>query len=268
MTRKPSLILLLALLLASAAAHAHKRWLLPTDFTLSETETVTVDFSASNNLFYVDKPMPLAGVSILAPGGEKIAPVNTAEGKRRSSFDLEIVEEGTYRIYDRGEPVYFSSYLLPGDTQPTRARGTLAQLKADVPAAAIEVQFVESSALIETYITLGAETAPPRLTQQGLEMTPVSHPNALYSDEPAQFQFTLDGEPAVGLTVLATPEGTRYRDNQSEIRQVTDHQGVVAIGWSGPGRYLLEATVEKQASAGDIAVRYYNYFLTLEVLAP
>lgn len=97
-------------------------------------------------------------------------------------------------------------------------------------------------------------------------MEPLSHPHSLYSDEPARFRFMLDGEPVVGMNVVATPEGTRYWDNQMEIIRVTDNRGVVTIEWSSPGRYLLEALVEKQQSGGDIAMRFYNYLLTLEVL--
>ena len=62
-------LLFIAGLAWSHTGHAHKRWLLPTDFSLSDAETVTVDFSASNNIFYVDKPMPLDGLRALAPSG-------------------------------------------------------------------------------------------------------------------------------------------------------------------------------------------------------
>ena len=46
---------LLALLMFSPLTSAHKRWFMPTDFVLSEAETVTVDFTASNNIFFVDR---------------------------------------------------------------------------------------------------------------------------------------------------------------------------------------------------------------------
>jgi len=269
MNLTPILFLFLALLLSSAGAQAHKRWLLPTDFALSEEETVTVDFSASNNLFYVDMPMPLAGVVILSPGGQFVAPTNPAQGQRRSSFDIEIVEEGTYRVYDHGQPMYFSSYLLPGEKKPVRARGPLAKLKADVPPEATEVEFAQSTALIETYVTLGAVSQPAALERnQGLAMEPLDHPNALYRDESARFRFTLNSEPLAGLAVTVTPEGTRYRDNQAGQAYSTDTAGEVEVEWPVAGRYLIEALLEQPEQSGEIAMRYYNYFLTVEVMAP
>ncbi|GAB5452003.1 MAG: DUF4198 domain-containing protein [Halioglobus sp.] len=269
MKRTPMLLLVAALLHGSGAAQAHKRWLLPTDFSLSEAETVTVDFSASNNLFYVDKPMPLDGITIVTPGGESRAPLNPVQGSRRSSFDVEIGQQGTYRIVASGQPVYFSSYRLPGQTEKLHARGPLEKLRAELPAQALELQFARSTALIETYITLGAETTPvgPQ-RQQGLAMQPLSHPNSLYSDEVARFRFTLDGEPIAGMKVVATPEGTRYRDRQLDVSEVTDERGEVGFHWGTAGRYLLEAMAETPQSRGDIAVQYYNYFVTVEVLAP
>ena len=132
-------LLLLAALLLSSASHAHKRWLLPTDFALSDAETVTVDFTASNNIFYVDKGMPLEIVTVTGPQGEDIPLANATQGDRRSSFDIPVDVPGTYRIAAGGPPMYFVSYQLPGQAELQHARGSLQQLKAGVPAAATEV---------------------------------------------------------------------------------------------------------------------------------
>lgn len=255
--------------LASFDAQAHKRWLLPTDFSLSDAETITVDFTASNNIFHVDKPMPLAGVKILSPNGESVSQQSPLEGPRRSSFDVPIKVNGTYRIYDRGRPVYFSSYKLPSETKPVMARGPLQKLKAEIPPEATEVKFAESVALIETYVTLGGDTPPaPLANTQGLIMEPLTHPANLYSDEPAEFRFKLDGSPVENLAVVVTPEGTRYRDDQAEQSYTTNDSGSVSVNWPSPGRYLVEASMEQSNNDGEIALRYLNYFLTVEVLAP
>ncbi len=263
----PALTLLLVL--SSPATLAHKRWLLPTDFTLSDAETVTVDFSASNNIFYVDMPMPLAMVSVLTPTGKNAPIGNPQEGPRRSSFDLEVREPGTYRVSASGPPMYFVSYRLAGQSEPQRGRGDLTTLKAELPAGATEVQFAESHGLIETFVTLDEPGAPAATGDvSGLRMVLAdSHPNALYTDEDARFAFTLDGEPAAQLTVTVQSDGSRYRDNQGLSEYVTDAQGVVEISWPTAGRYLLEAALEQDLE-GEIAKRYYVYFLTLDVLSP
>jgi hypothetical protein len=257
-------------MLFSPLTLAHKRWFMPTDFVLSDPETVTVDFTASNNIFYVDTGMPLAGVSAIAPDGTALPLLRPQEGVRRSSFDIEVMEPGTHRISVAGPPMYFVSYRLPGTTEPQRGRGTLARLKTDLPAQATEVVFAESHSMIETFLTLGTETAPAATADSaGLRMVlKDTHPNALYTDEPARFAFTLDGEPLPGLAVSVQPEGSRYRDEQELREYVTDEAGAVEISWPVAGRYLLEAGLEQDLSEGEIRHRYYNYFLTLEVLAP
>ena len=90
MTYSRTAALFLTTALLSTTGHAHKRWFMPTDFTLSDAETVTVDFTASNNIFYVDKGMPLAIVSVSNPDGAQVPLANPAEGVRRSSFDVEV----------------------------------------------------------------------------------------------------------------------------------------------------------------------------------
>jgi hypothetical protein len=267
-TLVPALLPVL-LLLGSPPGHAHKRWLLPTDFSLSDAETVTVDFTASNNIFYVDKPMPLDGVRALSPAGDALPIDNPRDGARRSSFDLEIAREGTHRVVVQGAPVYFLSYKLPDEEQPRYERGPLEVLKNKVPEGAQEVRYARSSALIETYITLGAPSQPAAIgSADGITLQPVSHPNELYSDEPGEFILQLDGRPAAGLALVVMPEGTRYRDTQAQARFVSDERGRVVVEWQGPGRYLLEAAFEAPGEGGEIAAHYYNYFLTVEVLAP
>lgn len=268
-------------LIFSSGLSAHKRWLLPTDFALSDAETVMVDFTASNNLFYVDVPMPFKGVATVSPDGKTVLPLNPAMGARRSSFEVAIETPGTYRVVANTPPMYFVSYRLPGKAQPERGRGPLAMLKAKLPKAATEVEFAESNARIETYVTLGATTQPAaiddsagialRLEVAGDGSFTPSHPNALYSDEPGQFVFMLHGKPAAGLDIAVVREGTRYRDGIEEKLYKTNARGEVTVPWSGPGRYLLEAQhidVLDKSDGGELSQRFFSYFVTLEVLAP
>jgi uncharacterized GH25 family protein len=259
-----------ALLLAvTSSATAHKRWLLPSDFALSDAEVVVVDFSASNNIFYVDKAMPAAVAKVLAPSGEPVSVEAVHQGQRRGSFEVPVEQPGTYRIYAAGPPVYFVAYQMPGQAKPERVRGDLAALRAKVPAEATNIRFASSQALIETYVSLGENSTPASVAgYTGLSMIPQTHPSELYADEPGVFRFAMNGEPAVGLSVTAIAEGTRYRDDLREISVVTDERGEAVIHWPAPGRYLVEAMVEREQPGAEIATRYFGYFLTLEVLAP
>ncbi|WP_339615443.1 DUF4198 domain-containing protein [uncultured Gilvimarinus sp.] len=250
-------------------ADAHKRWLLPTDFSLSDAEQVSVDFTASNNLFYVDKGMPADGVEIIDPTGNVHAPINPVLRKRRSVFDVDIDKEGTYRVVSGGKPMYFSSYQVPGEEKPSRGRGALDELKAKIPANATDVKFSESVSLLETYITLGAPSKNFGTSGQGIELVGGAHPNTLYADEPSRFVFNLNGKPAKGLTVEVTPDGTRYRDEEGTVAYTLDGKGAAEVNWSVPGRYLLEVGTQVEMPEGsEIAKRYYSYSLTVEVLKP
>lgn len=255
--------------LVSGTASAHKRWLLPTDFTLSDAETVTVDFTASNNVFYMDMPMSLAGVGVLLPSGHAGVIGNASEGARRSSFDINVANPGTHRVYVTGPAVYFLSYRLPGAAEPQRQRGTLDELRAAVPDAAQEVKFAEASALIETFITLGgASPLPPLREHRGLSLAFTSHPNELYSDATAQFSLLFAGKPLAGVELVVMPDGSRYRDAAGERSYRSDAQGGVTVSWPQPGRYLIAAEYSVPQTGNEVSMRHYSYFATVEVLAP
>tara|TARA_R110000823_G_scaffold307678_4_gene430953 strand:- start:9453 stop:10271 length:819 start_codon:yes stop_codon:yes gene_type:complete len=250
-------------------AWAHKRWLLPSDFTLSDSETVTVDFTASNNVFYVDKGMPLRDVEVLAPNGEPLELLRAVEGDRRSSFDLSVAQRGTHRVVVQSPPVYFLSYRLAEAREPVIQRGALTALRAAVPEDAQDVQFMASSSRIETFITLGNPTPPPVLDDaDGLSLQFPSHPNRLYQDESATFTLSFRGEPVAGAIVTVIADGSRYRDGLEERVFQSDENGSVTIDWPAPGRYLLEAALERNAPDTSVSRLHHGYFLTLEVLAP
>ena len=259
----------LVFLAASSNAQAHKRWLLPNDFTLSDPEPITIDYSASNNVFFVDHPMPMTGVEAFSPSGIQVNLINGTSGMRRSTFDVEINEIGTYRILAKPPPVFFVSYTLPDKSELYVERGPLNSLKAQVPANASDVNFSESRSLIETYVTLGAiSRSSPKTDLQGISLDPISHPNELYSDEPASFRLLLDGKPLSGAAAVLVPEGSRYRDGQGAITVSSDELGKLEIKWPAAGRYLLEVALEHPQPDQEISMMYFNYFLTLEVMAP
>ena len=82
------------------SAFAHKAWLQPSQTVIAGTNPwITVDAAVSNDLFYFNHvPLRLDNLAITAPDGSKVAPINTATGKYRSVFDLELKQQGTYRI--------------------------------------------------------------------------------------------------------------------------------------------------------------------------
>jgi uncharacterized GH25 family protein len=264
-----NLITRLAILLAAAslpmASHAHKTWLLPSATVLTPDQWITVDAAVSNDLFYFNHvPLRLDTLTITAPDGSKVDAQNPSTGKYRSTFDVHLTHSGTYKlaVVNRG---LFASYEHNGEQR--RWRGTPERM-GEIPSDAKNVEVTESVGRIETYVTAGAPTQNAlKATNVGLELAPVTHPNDLYAGEPASFRLLLDGKPASSLQVTIVPGGTRYRDQQNEIKVSTNEQGEITLTWPDPGMYWLEATLQDdKTTVSQAKRRRVSYVATFEVL--
>ncbi|HEY4369415.1 MAG TPA: DUF4198 domain-containing protein [Steroidobacteraceae bacterium] len=248
------------------AAHAHKPWLLPSVTVSTPDQWVTVDAAVSDNLFYFDHvPLRVDSLAITAPDGSSPAPENVATGKYRTTFDLHLTANGTYRLANLSNGV-FASYEENGTTK--RWRGTAEKFATEVPANAKNLQVSESTGRVETFVTAGKPTtAALKPTNVGLELVPITHPNDLYAGEPTQFRFLLDGKPAANLPITVIAGGVRYRDSQDEIKLVTDTKGEVSITWPAPGMYWLQSSLQDdKTSLKQAKQRRVSYSATLEVL--
>lgn len=265
-----SAVLLTALL--SLTAQAHKRWLLPSNFSVSEHQWITVDASVSNNLFYPDRRWPLEGIKVINPQGKEQGIENALEGKRRSVFDVNLDQDGTYKIGVKGD-MYFASYPNPdykeGERKNIRIRAwSLEDLDKKVPSDVKDVKFARSINRLETYVTVGEPTNEVfSIEKSGLEFSPVTHPNDLYQGEKATLQFLVDGEPTAGVEVVVVWDGTRYRDQENELTLTTDEKGQVTFDLDQAGRFLVEASYEKDTSEQPkFKQTYLGYLATFEVL--
>lgn len=255
-----------AVLLAPIASHAHKTWLLPSATVSSVDQWITVDAAVSNDLFYFNHvPLRLDTLLITAPDGSQGTAENPHTGKYRSVFDLQLKQNGTYKIALVNQGL-FASYEHNGARK--RWRGTAEKLAAEVPADAKNLQVSESAGRIETFVTAGKPTATAlKPSNVGLELIPVTHPNDLYAGEAAKFRFLLDGRPATDLQVVVVAGGTRYRNQQEEQKLKTDAKGELSVTWPTPGMYWMESALEDQKTALKPAKqRRVSYVATFEVL--
>jgi uncharacterized GH25 family protein len=248
------------------ASHAHKAWLLPSTTVSTLDQWITVDAAVSNDLFYFNhRPLRLDALTITAPNGSPVAAQNTNTGQYRSTFDVHLAQVGTYKLAILNQAL-FASYEENGATK--RWRGTAEKFASEVPANAKGLQVSENVGRVETFVTAGKPNgAALKATGHGLEMVPVTHPNDLYSGEPATFRFVLDGKPAANLPVTIVAGGTRYRDQQGELAVTTDAQGQITVTWPAPGMYWLEAAIEDQRTSIPRAKqRRASYVATFEIL--
>jgi len=245
-------------------AQAHKAWLLPSSTVLTADEWVTVDAAVSNDIFYFNHtPLRIDNLVVTAPDGSTVTPQNLSTGKYRSTFDLQLVQSGTYRL-SNGNSGLNASYKVGEETE--RWRGTADTFAKEVPANARELQVTQSQSRVETFITAGKPT-PLKASGTGLELIPVTHPNDLFAGETANFKLNVDGKPAAGLKVTIIPEGIRYRAGQNEIEITSAADGAFSVTWPGAGRYWLEVTTtDDKTSVPQAKQRRLSYIATLEVL--
>ncbi|WP_156679386.1 DUF4198 domain-containing protein [Sphingomonas profundi] len=266
-----ALAALAAAALVPAAAQAHRGWMLPSATTVSGDDAwVTVDAAISNDLFYFEhQPLRLDGVKAWAPDGTEAKIENASTGRYRSTFDVHLTQQGTYRIATSMGGI-MGGYTLNGEQKRLPRGLTPDKLAAAIPAGATDVKLSEGMNRNETFVTNGApSTSVLKPTGKGLEFAPVTHPNDLVAGEPATFGFLLDGKPAAGLKVTIIPGGIRYRNALGEIDLTTDAKGQVTVKWPYAGFYWLNVTAsDKKVSVPQATERRLGYVATLEVLAP
>lgn len=265
---KNTLVILASLgaTLMSLDARAARAWLLPSQTIIANSGGwVAVDAAMADDLFSVNQgAMNIDGLLVTGPDGKPVAPQNSAKGRTRSTFDLELRLAGTYRIsvVDDGVMARWEE-----DGKPKRWRGAAADMATGIPANAAKLEVEQAQRRVETFVSVGA---PSALTPagKGLELVPLRHPNDLYSGETARFRFLLDGKPARDLDVQIIAGGTRYRDSPDEMRLKTDANGEVSVRWPAAGLYWLDAGMQDEsATVPNVKKRRAGYNATFEVLA-
>src|SRR5687768_8845594 len=124
-------VALSAALLTPLAGHAHKAWLLPSATVSTVDQWITVDAAVSNDLFYFNHvPLRLDSLAITAPDGSKANPENPFTGKYRSVFDVQLKQNGTYKVALVNNGL-FASYEQNG--QRKRWRGNAEKFAKEVP---------------------------------------------------------------------------------------------------------------------------------------
>lgn len=266
-TRTLKWIVLAAAIATPLAASAHKMWLLPSATNVAGADPwVTVDAAISNDLFYPDHhAASLDQLVITAPDGQTAKPQNASSGKYRSVFDLELTQQGTYRVTMVNQGL-FASYELDG--QKKRWRGKAGELATGIPKAAKNVVVTASSNRVETFISNGKPNdVALKPGGQGLELVPITHVTDLVAGEPATFQLLLDGKPVSDLKVSAIAGATRYRNAQDELTAQTGKDGKFQLVWPHAGMYWINASTQDDNSGmKQASKRRLSYTATLEVL--
>ncbi len=265
-------LLTLALAALPLTAEAHRSWLMPSSTQVDgKAQYITIDGGASDNLFQADSfPLKLDGLTITAPDGQAVAPENINTGKLRSSFDLKLPVDGTYRISAVSDTVN-GRYTLAGETK--RFHGNASDLATLVPAGASDVVVSHMISRVETYATANKPTdtvlAP---VGHGLEIVPLSNPSGYVAGEKAAFRALLDGKPLAGLAIEIIPGAVRYRGALKDIDVTTAADGTFSVTWPMGQMYWVGATYPTRVGdadenkGGDQPAQRWSYAGTFEVM--
>jgi uncharacterized GH25 family protein len=266
------LVCITLLMCLPLSAYAHRAWLLPSATVLSSDDPwVSVDAAVSNDIFHADHaPMRVDNLSVIAPDLSLLTPQNSLTGKFRSVFDVQLPQKGTYKITIASSGLMAFWETDDGQRRMWPPRGEKAN-PADfdkmVHKKAKNLEVSQYSRRLETYVTAGAPTDTVfKPTKQGLELIPVTHPNDLFAGELAEFQFIMDGKPAVGVKITIIPGGMRYRNEQATVELETDKKGRFTYTWPQAGMYWMQASYRDNKAKKPAKIRAGNYAGTFEVL--
>ncbi len=254
------------------SAQAHRAWILPSSTVVSgEDVWVTFDAAVSNDIFHVNYvALRTTDIRALAPDGSALELQNVATGKYRSVFDIQLDQGGTYKIFTASNGLTARWETDEGERRfwPPRGQAPMPEgFAKEVPQKAKNLQVTQSSRRMETFVTAGNPTDKVlQPTGTGLELLPISHPNDLVAGEQAEFQFLMDGKPAVDAEVSILPGGMRYRNSQEEIALKTDKKGKVKIDWPSAGLYWMSASYRDNKAPKPATSRSGSYVATFEVL--
>lgn len=234
-------------------ASAHRAWIAPTATVLSGDDAwVGFDAGMSNGVFIPDHAaMNLAGLTITAPDGSPVTAEHINRSQYRSTFDLHLTQQGTYRVANVTGGIG-GSYVLNGERQ--RFRATTTDWPSEIPAGATDVQVSRSVGRTETFVTLGElSTGALAPSGVGIELVPVSHPNDLVAGEAATFKLVHNGQPAANLEVTIARGGSRYRNAPEEMTVTTGADGSFSVTWPHAGMYWMNASIRTEASGDQLA---------------
>jgi uncharacterized GH25 family protein len=258
--------------LMSVQVNAHRAWILPDVTVLSgEEPVVAFDAAVSNEIFNFDHfPLNTDAIRITAPDGSMVMPENPAKSRYRSTFDLTLKQDGTYRVFiasqglrARWEKSDGKRGFYPGRGEEYTEEG----FNKKVPQNAKNLQVSQYSRRLETFVTSGEPSDnASKVSGKGFEMKPITHPTDLYAGEEATFQFLIDGKPAKGAEVTLIREGSRYRNDQEALELTTSSKGEIQIAWPAPGRYFLEAEYKDSQAKKPATERTGSYVGVFEVL--
>lgn len=259
----------ITLALVSTHTFAHPMWMLPSEFNLSTDEGhwITVDATASHGVFSFDKPVSLNNVTVYRPAGERQRMGPYYKGQRRSVFDLQLNDLGTYKVELKAPERFVTRYVVGGRDTQRRIMASKQEAKDQLPEGARDVITTAMQNISVFYVSQKTPTRTVlEITGEGFEMDAITHPSDIVVGEPATFRFTFNGEPLADASLEVVPHGTAYRSSRQQLDLVTDADGRVSFTPDIAGPHLLSANLRFNGDGVLADQRAINYLFSFEAI--
>jgi uncharacterized GH25 family protein len=250
----------IAALLVSGSGSAHMPYVLPTRFDIGSGDHVTISSSFAEDAFVPEVAMRDAPFHLIRPDGTpgEVGPVTYL--RDLSVFEADVKQDGTYRITTGQRSGRKSTMYRDGDKWQFRG-----ERDGVMPAGAIPVA-VQSMTLADAYVTRGQPNdAALRPSGKGLEIQPLTHPNAITAGSEARFVLLFDGKP-LAATDITLFRGAGVYDGRKVPAQIkTGVDGGFTLKPDSAGTYLVLARHRAKAPAGaETPWRSYTYTLAFD----
>lgn len=255
---------------AASSSFAHDLMVLPSKSILSAVPAnVAVDVTATHNVYRFDKAVSPDNVTVYGPDGKRIRDLGTmVKGATRTSFDLNVTEEGTYKItYGSSMAGYMTTYEVGERNTRKRLRGNQQEMADQIPADAKNIETTKMGRTGVTYITSKAPTDTVlKPSNKGFEMVPVTHPADYINGEEIEIKALMDGKPLAGAKVVVKAESAIYGIAEEPVEVSTDKSGVASFTLDNAGRYNAAVSYSGPSSDPLADKEAYTVFYTFEVV--
>jgi uncharacterized GH25 family protein len=217
------LLLISALSLCSSNVLAHTQWLKPSAFNLPKSDKaqfVDVDLSLGEQPFEIERALKPNTVTLTMPDGTALPVGVNALHTLKSNVLLELKDEGTHKLAAEFGPTVRKP--KPGATNARPA--------------------VKMHSRLVSFVSVGVPTQIKSVSEQYLDVKPLTYPADIVADEAFSLQFFNDGKPAANIDVSVVAEGNGYHNVPQVLNFKADDKGVVTMTIDKAGRYWLKAS--------------------------
>lgn len=251
-------------------SQASTMYVLPSDTLLSGNSAwVSFDAAYADFIFTAKESIDSKTLSVTAPNGKKAELHGLTEGKVRSTFEVELTEEGTYAATSFRK-YYYVKYSKDGEKKLKKWRGSKAEFEEKIKdkAFADSIKQVRNYTLrADTFVSLGEPSDNGLKAEDlGFDFDFITHPNNYVVGEKAEFILKKNGKPVPNAVIKVERGGARFNPSRDLTRVTTDENGHFSVTWKKQGQYVLSIKYRAEKPKDKLKPQERTrYFATVEV---